>query len=160
MTVASDPRRGCPRTDTVLADPRSPRPRRLGRELVKEAVGGQQQVRVGARARAGVVDAVLDALPATATTLRPVLNAAGVVVHTNLGRAPLCPRPSTPSSPPGTVDLELDLHTGGRGSRGSHGPLLADATGAEDAMVVNNCAAALAARAALARREWLSAVAS
>ena len=86
-----DPRRGVPRTDTVLSDPRlADVTARLGRERVKAAVvSAQQAVRQGALAAADVVDATLDALPRTATTLRPVLNATGVLLHTNLGRAPL-----------------------------------------------------------------------
>ena len=86
-----DPRRGVPRTDTVLADPRlADVTARLGRERVKAAVASAQQaVRQGSLAAADVVDAALDALPRTATTLRPFLNATGVRLHTNLGRAPL-----------------------------------------------------------------------
>ena len=71
--------------------------------------------------------------------LRPVVNATGVLLHTNLGRAPfglaLAPR---------SANLELDLSTGRRGSRNQRaGSLLARAMGAEAALVVNNGAAAL-----------------
>ena len=71
--------------------------------------------------------------------LQPVINATGVLLHTNLGRAPW------PSSDAGTYrNLELDLATGDRGSRQAHAPsLLAKACGAEAAIVVNNCAAAV-----------------
>ena len=73
------------------------------------------------------------------TLLGVVVNGTGVIVHTNLGRAPL----SALSSGPYT-NLELDLDTGRRGSRQSGvGGLLARLTGAEAALVVNNGAAAL-----------------
>ena len=72
--------------------------------------------------------------------LRPVINATGVLLHTNLGRAPVA------SSSSGTTytNLELDLDTGERGSRQDRvAPLLARAAGADAALVVNNCAAAV-----------------
>ena len=72
--------------------------------------------------------------------LQPVVNATGVLLHTNLGRAPLSP--SAPHT--GYSNLELDLGTGGRGSRQDRaGALLARAAGAEAAVVVNNGAAAV-----------------
>ncbi len=79
--------------------------------------------------------------------LRRVVNATGVLLHTNLGRAPLGATGAL-----GATNLELDLDTGRRGSRRAHaGRLLARAGGAEDALVVNNGAAAvLLALAALA----------
>ena len=82
------------------------------------------------------------------TLLQPVINATGVLLHTNLGRAPLAV-----SVPARAVNLELDLATGRRGNRGSHAAgLLARATGAEAALVVTNGAAAvLLVLAALAR---------
>ncbi|HET6794860.1 MAG TPA: hypothetical protein VFH45_10475, partial [Acidimicrobiales bacterium] len=71
--------------------------------------------------------------------LRPVINATGVILHTNLGRAPL-----GVTHPARYQNLELDLSTGRRGSRASHAAaLLARAAGAESALVVNNGAAAL-----------------
>jgi L-seryl-tRNA(Ser) seleniumtransferase len=87
-------------------------------------------------------------------SLRRVLNGTGVVVHTNLGRAPLAPSAAAAvaEAAEGYVNLELDLASGGRGARDVHVQrLLADLTGAEDALVVNNGAAAtLLAVAALA----------
>jgi L-seryl-tRNA(Ser) seleniumtransferase len=80
--------------------------------------------------------------------LRPVINATGVLLHTNLGRAPLAV-----TQPAAGTNLELDLATGQRGSRHDHcGRLLARLCGAESAMVVNNNASAvLLVLAALAR---------
>jgi L-seryl-tRNA(Ser) seleniumtransferase len=90
-----------------------------------------------------------------APSLKPVINASGVILHTNLGRAPLSPavveefrRTTTQYS-----NLEYDLAAGARGKRDVHcARLLERLTGAEAAMVVNNCAAAvLVTLAALAR---------
>ena len=79
--------------------------------------------------------------------LRPVINATGVLLHTNLGRAPMAL-----SHPPTAMNIEFDLRTGERGSRqAAVGSLLAVLCGAEAAMVVNNNAAAvLLALAAIA----------
>ncbi|HEX2300502.1 MAG TPA: L-seryl-tRNA(Sec) selenium transferase, partial [Pseudonocardiaceae bacterium] len=117
-----DPRRLVPRTDTVLAEPAVvAAAQRLGRALVKRAVAAaQQQVRDGALAPHAVVAAVLAGLPATASGLRPVLNATGVLLHTNLGRAPLSAAAiDALGVAAGTCDVELDLTTGGRGRRGA-----------------------------------------
>jgi L-seryl-tRNA(Ser) seleniumtransferase len=83
-----------------------------------------------------------------AALLRPVVNATGVLLHTNLGRAPVAVH-----QPAGYSNLEFDLASGGRGSRTRHAAsLLARAAGAEAALVVNNGAAAvLLVLAALAR---------
>jgi L-seryl-tRNA(Ser) seleniumtransferase len=90
------------------------------------------------------VQAILDrkALP----TLRPVINATGVVLHTNLGRAPLseATREAMARAGEGYSNLEFDLHEGSRGSRYVHCvELLKEVTGAPDALVVNNNAAAV-----------------
>ncbi len=145
----ADLRRQVPRTDALLADPRLVAAGgRLGRALVKSAVQDvQQQVRTGRIAPADAVAAVLAVLPATAGTLRPVLNATGVLVHTNLGRAPLSAAAvDAVVAASGTTDVELDLATGRRGPRGEGAlaALLAAVPAAEAALVVNNCAAALA----------------
>ncbi len=91
---------------------------------------------------------------------RRVLNATGVIVHTNLGRAPLAAsaREAVARVAEGYSDLELDLEGGARGSRHAHvEALLREVTGAEAAMAVNNCAAAvLLAVAALGRRVVVS----
>ena len=82
------------------------------------------------------------------TLLQPVINATGVLLHTNLGRAPLAASPPAPAT-----NLELDLATGQRGSRQDHcGRLVARLCDAERAIVVNNNASAvLLVLAALAR---------
>ncbi|MBW3580285.1 MAG: L-seryl-tRNA(Sec) selenium transferase [Actinobacteria bacterium] len=72
--------------------------------------------------------------------LQPVINATGVLLHTNLGRSPV----ALGSSGTAYANLELDLEDGRRGSRQDRAaPLLARSCGAEAAMVVNNCAAAV-----------------
>jgi L-seryl-tRNA(Ser) seleniumtransferase len=80
-----------------------------------------------------------------ANNLRRVVNATGVILHTNLGRAPLsaAARRAVAEEAAGYCTLEYDLATGARGKRGARvEELLAELTGAEAALVVNNCAAA------------------
>jgi L-seryl-tRNA(Ser) seleniumtransferase len=88
-------------------------------------------------------------------SLQPVINATGVILHTNLGRAPLSAAvvDAIKSAATQYSNLEYSLASGARGRRDDHtSELLARLTGAEDAMVVNNCAAAvLLVLAALAR---------
>ena len=90
----------------------------------------------------------------TTPSLRRVINATGVVLHTNLGRAPLAPAAVARVSElaAGYSNLEYDLESGGRGSRGAHvEELLRELSGAEGALAVNNNAAAvMLALAALA----------
>ena len=79
-------------------------------------------------------------------SLRPVFNATGVVLHTNLGRAPLArvALEAIARTASGACNLEYEVDEGRRGSRYVHSvALLRELTGAEDAIVVNNCAAAL-----------------
>lgn len=87
--------------------------------------------------------------------VRRVVNATGVVLHTNLGRAPLSEeaRRRVASEAAGYCAIEYDVETGARGRRGARvEELLCELTGAEGALVVNNCAAAaLLVLTALAR---------
>ena len=78
------------------------------------------------------------------TGIRKVINATGVLLHTNLGRAPLSAAARAAIEEAAAYcNLEYDITTGTRGKRGARvESLLKDVTGAEDALVVNNCAAA------------------
>lgn len=144
----SDPRRRVPGTDTLLADPRLVAAQRvLGRTLVKSVVSAaQRRARAGEIAPDQVAEHAVAALPATASSLRPVINATGVVVHTNLGRAPLSQAAlDAVVAAGGATDVEFDLATGRRARRG-RGALaaLADAVPTAGGVhVVNNNAAAL-----------------
>ena len=137
-----------PRTDAVLADARlGPALATLGRARVKEVVlAAQGRARAGEIAPEAVTDEVVATLPRTAASLRPVINATGVLLHTNLGRAPLSSAARDAlDAAAGTTDVELDLGTGGRGRRGA-GALEALAAAVPDAggvHVTNNGAAAL-----------------
>jgi L-seryl-tRNA(Ser) seleniumtransferase len=143
-----DPRRRVPRTDTVLADARlTAAAATIGRATVKAAVtAAQERARRGEIAPDDVVDAAVAALPERAGSLRPVINATGVVLHTNLGRAPLSAAAvAAVQAAAGYTDVELDLATGRRARRG-RGALAALAAATPDAQavhVVNNGAAAL-----------------
>ncbi|MDT4987654.1 MAG: L-seryl-tRNA(Ser) seleniumtransferase, partial [Micromonosporaceae bacterium] len=109
-------------------------------------VAAQQRARRGEIPTAGVADAAAAALPARPVSLRPVINATGVVLHTNLGRAALSPAAiDAVTAAAGHTDVELDLATGRRARRG-RGTLAALAAAVPDAAavhVVNNGAAAL-----------------
>ena len=145
----ADPRRRTPRTDTVLDAPDVRAAcTRLGRTRVKATVGEVLEAcRQGRVEPDDVVPVVLACLPPAATSLRRVVNATGVVVHTNLGRAPLSASAvEAVTIASGATDVELDLVSGRRGSRGS-AALAALAAAVPDAggvHVVNNGAAALA----------------
>lgn len=144
----TDPRRSVPRTDTVLADPRLESVHtRLEREVVKQAVhDAQARARRGELDPAHVVDAVLQTLPPAACSLRAVLNATGVVLHTNLGRAPLSSAAvEAITQSAGYVDVEYDAGTGTRARRGQAAlhALRAAVPDAAEALVCNNGAAAL-----------------
>jgi len=120
---------------------------RLSLEQVRaslEGPEGAQALPGSPEAWAGLVRTHLDALQAP--SLQGVINATGVVLHTNLGRAPLASeaRDAMAQVALGYSNLEFDLESGTRGSRYDHCvDLLTELTGAEDALVVNNCAAAL-----------------
>jgi L-seryl-tRNA(Ser) seleniumtransferase len=149
----TDPRRRTPRVDAVLADPRLvTAAARLGRQVVHAAVSAVlDEIRAGKLPPEAAADAAVAALPSTAASLRTVINAAGVLVHTNLGRAPLSPAAlAAIEIAAGYTDVELDLATGRRARRGA-GALAALAAAvpeAEAVHVVNNNAAALALIAA------------
>ena len=76
--------------------------------------------------------------------IRPVINATGILLHTNLGRAPLAERAiERLTQAAGASNVELNLHSGNRNHRGDHCvKLLQGLTGCEDAVLVNNCSAA------------------
>ena len=118
----------------------------LARDAVSEA---RQRVLAGASApaEADIATAVRDAVIELVTpSPRPVINATGVIIHTNLGRAPLSDTAiaAAENAAKGYSDLEIDLETGRRGSRQAHlQALLRNLTGAEAAFVVNNNASAL-----------------
>jgi L-seryl-tRNA(Ser) seleniumtransferase len=162
-TSTADARRRIPRTDAVLAEPRvAAAVATVGRARVKDlVVAAQDAARRGELTPEDVTDAVvaeLARLGPTAATLLPVINASGVLLHTNLGRAPLsrAARDAVVAAA-GTTDVELDLATGERGRRGS-GAMAALAAAVPDAggvHVANNGAAALvlAATALAAGRE-------
>ncbi len=145
----TDHRRGTPRTDQVLADPRLRAAAELvGERLVKRAVRqAQDRCRAGEIPPAMVADAAVALVPPSASSLRRVVNATGVVVHTNLGRAPLSEAAvAAVGVAAGATDVELDLDTGRRGRRGRTAmAALAEAVpDAGGVHVVNNGAAALA----------------
>ncbi|UOX91319.1 L-seryl-tRNA(Sec) selenium transferase [Amycolatopsis sp. FBCC-B4732] len=143
-----DPRRAIPRTDALLAEPGiAEAAAELGRDLVKSVVQDvQRAARAGELAPAEVTATVLARLPGSASSLRPVINATGVVVHTNLGRAPLSAAAlDALVAAGGATDVEFDLATGDRARRG-RSALSALAAAVPDAgavHVVNNNAAAL-----------------
>ncbi len=160
MFALVDVRRLIPRTDAVLADPRlAGAQERLGRPLVLAAVRrAQDRARAGDIEPAAVADAAVAELPAAAASLTPVINATGVLLHTNLGRAPLSAAArQAVQAAAGCTDIEFDLGSGTRGRRASGmlRALAAAVPAAESVHVVNNNAAALvlAATALAAGRE-------
>jgi L-seryl-tRNA(Ser) seleniumtransferase len=153
----TDPRRALPSVDAVL---RAGRPTSVERDRFTRAA---REVLARARAARASGDAATFAAETRAAlaererlTLRSVINATGVVLQTNLGRAPLSPRAlAAIAAAAGAVSVEYDLVAGKRGERHGHAArLLADLASAADAVVVNNNAAAvLLALAALATRK-------
>ena len=147
-----NPLRDLPSVERLLGEPRlAELARTHGREPVLAAVraalalaraelsAGHDPGDLAARAEAELAAAL-------APSLRRVLNATGVIVHTNLGRAPLAPAAAArvQAVAAGYSNLELDLSSGLRGSRQEHVAAHLNAlTGAEAALVVNNNAAAL-----------------
>ena len=110
--------------------------------LREEVLNGQDK----AEKLEDLIDSVEFKLRSQQTTLKSVVNATGVILHTNLGRAPLSKETTQAMNDinEGYSNLEYDLTTGGRGSRFDHlGTLLRRLTGAEDALILNNNAGAV-----------------
>ncbi|MEX5273151.1 L-seryl-tRNA(Sec) selenium transferase [Kocuria sp. CPCC 205235] len=147
--TGADPRSRIPRTDQLLALPAVQAARaRLSDQVIRTVVTrAQDRARRSEIAPEDVQDTVItDLAERRATSLTSVLNATGVVIHTNLGRAPLSQAAREALlDASGYVDVELDLATGQRSKRGlaTREALLAACPTAEDALVVNNGAAAL-----------------
>lgn len=156
--VAADARRALPAVETLLQSPQALELQaRYGRPLTLAAartVLDAQRATLSAPAGAsapGSTTELLDAISQqlaeqAAPTLHSVTNATGVIIHTNLGRAPLskAAQAAMLAIADDYCTLEYDPLTGKRGSRNVHpAALLRQLTGAEDALVVNNCAAAL-----------------
>lgn len=145
-----DPRRSIPRTDELLSLIDAPllAPHTL-KALARKA---QDAARRGEIAPEEVAERFLASAAVGPTTLTPVINATGVVVHTNVGRAPLSPAAAEAVvRASGYVDVEMDLERGERSrERGKQATaaLLDACPAAEDALVVNNGAAALLLAAA------------
>jgi len=168
QSTSEDPRRHLPGVDRILeVEGAVELILQHGHTVVADAVRRtldevRESLSQGGSAPAAEVDAhtllarAAQALTATDRAgLRRVINATGVVLHTNLGRAPLAPSVSEAMrrAALGYSNLEFDLQNGVRGSRYDHCvDEIRALTGAEDAVVVNNCAAGLVlAMSALAR---------
>ena len=149
--------RDLPSVDELAADERLSdlAPRTLLVSAARSALSrAREEIRAGAEPGDLVERVERELAAARAPRLRPLLNATGVIVHTNLGRAPLAAAAleRVREVGGGYSNLEYDVQAGARGSRQDHvAPILRRLTGAEAALVVNNNAAAvLLALAALA----------
>ena len=135
---------------------RLPAPHPIAVAIARRAIDERREALMAGEQPGGDIDGRARELLAELArpSLRRVINATGVVLHTNLGRAPLPPsaREAVSRAAHGYSNLELDLESGERSNRQSHVEgVLRELTGAEAAMVVNNGAAAvLLAAAALA----------
>jgi L-seryl-tRNA(Ser) seleniumtransferase len=147
--MSQSPYRSLPAVDAVLSDSRVMN-LNLGLQVATQAARSaiaQARARIAAGDPPPDLDAVIEdtverAQRLASTSLKGVINATGVVVHTNLGRAPLATEALSEAQ--GACTLEYDTETGGRGSRRDHAEaLLTGLSGAESALVVNNCAAAV-----------------
>ena len=122
-------------------------PRRVVLDAVRSAVDAARSEGGAHRTEEQWVESITSVVRhSTQSSLRRVINATGVVLHTNLGRAPLADAAirAIEEVAAGFSNLEYDIETGQRGSRYSHCVgLLRQLTGAEDVLVVNNCAAAM-----------------
>lgn len=158
--------RGLPSVDKVLSDDRTRRLRELYPESLVTGLVRNYLDELRHLISVGKVcppfDAIVETICANAEAmqrpnLRPLINATGVIIHTNLGRAPLSREAIESMSlvARSYSNLEFDLRTGDRGSRYAHVEnILCQLTGAEAAIVVNNNAAAvLLVLSALARRK-------
>ena len=141
--------------DRLLREPSAgPLIERYGREAVKEEI--RRAIGAGVTDRAAILEGAEGALARRfATQLKRAVNATGVLLHTNLGRAPLSrdARAAVEEAAAGYSTVEYDAATGGRGKRQEHvrGPAR-DLFGCEDALAVNNNASAVfLALCALAR---------
>jgi L-seryl-tRNA(Ser) seleniumtransferase len=151
--VTANPFRALPSVERLLADPRlAALANRHGHAaLVGVARAVLDEYRAAAAERGALpalspAEAVVRRAAALEPSLRPVINATGVIIHTNLGRAPLADQAleAMRRAGAGYSNLEYDLAGGDRGSRFAHlDPLLCRITGAEAAIAVNNNAAAL-----------------
>ena len=147
----NDPRRNLPSVDSLLAGPGvaallATHPRALVLKAARAAVDAARLSGGSARSE-GWDEAIRVAVRRLAEpSLAPVINATGVVLHTNLGRAPLAAAAIAAMTrvASGYAALEYDLGRGTRGSRHAHcRDLLVELTRASDALVVNNAAGAL-----------------
>jgi L-seryl-tRNA(Ser) seleniumtransferase len=148
----ANPLRALPSVDKLLADERLRAAADIhGQELVTEAARAalaraREEIRAGFEPGDLAARAAAELDERATPRLRRVINGTGVVVHTNLGRAPLATEAlaRVDEIARGYSNLELDLQEGARGSRQDHlAALLRDVTGAEAALVVNNNAAAV-----------------
>ncbi|MEX1263885.1 MAG: L-seryl-tRNA(Sec) selenium transferase [Actinomycetota bacterium] len=147
----TDARRSLPSVDSLLrSQPGKRAAVTVGRPLLKHTIAEVlDEVRSGGSSAPSADEILARAVSRAsriATGLTPVINATGVVLHTNLGRAPLPERAirAAARAARGYSDLEVDRETGKRGRRSARAEsLLCALTGADDALVVNNCAAGL-----------------
>ncbi|WP_070976234.1 L-seryl-tRNA(Sec) selenium transferase [Corynebacterium sp. MC3] len=143
----NDPRRRIPRTDALLALAAQEHTALAPHALKALAGKLQQRARDGEITPEEVTPEFLHACRRHPGSLTPVLNATGVVVHTNIGRAPLAPQAIDAMVDAAQyVDVEMDLAAGVRSrdrGRAATDAILAACPAAEDALVVNNGAAAL-----------------
>jgi len=157
--VTTDSRRALPSVDAVLREAGSldPRERERLTDAIRDVLAERRTSGEAPDAAAALRLARERLARRDRPTLRRVLNATGVILHTNLGRAPLSRRAvDAMRDAAGAVSVEYDLNAGRRGERHGHPALiLAEVTGAEDGVVANNNAAAvlLALAAVAARRE-------
>ncbi len=147
--------RALPSVDKVLAhdamlEVRQSLPHAIAAEAARAEVDAVRAALVGGTLSGSTLDEIASraasrALKMVSPSLRPVINATGVIIHTNLGRAPLSDAAiEAMQAAAAYSNLEYDLEAGERGSRYVHASaILRQVTGCEDALVVNNNAAAL-----------------